>query len=1297
MKKFTLLGIHYRCLRHLIIIPLFFVSLVVKGATYYVKKTGNDSNTGFTDSQAWKTISKVNSWTFRPGDSILFKRGDEWREGIIVSNSGTTGSFITYSAYGTGNDPIINGSDIMSGWAGYRTNVWKTACASVIDYLGLGYDYVVIIDGNMFSQVATLAEVNTPNTYFVDKTVNPANVYIYSNSDPDTRKAEVSARMFGFYVNNKSFIKLSGLDFRNAAHSGVYFFGSVNSLISGNSIVDNCNFFRNRINGLQFYDGYCNNLVQNCSSTFNGNGYYSASYTNFGSNGNIFRNCYAGFILRYRVGIITDGHGFGIYNSDDCIVENSEAEHCFYGIIIDPNNKANDFICRYNYVHDTEPDEAGIRVGGDIPAGTIHKVYYNLIVNAGSGTRYPYAIAVGGTTRVGFVHLYNNTIFQDATSEHSGFGIFASVGTNLIIKNNILYSNSDYKSLLIIGPGSGFLSDNNCFFAPNLSSNAFTYNNNNYHTLASWINATGQDTHSNYGDPLFINNKSDWALLDRSPAINSGTNIGLTSDYSGNPIVGIPDKGAFEAQISSSIPLPVYLSSAIENSTPTRLEMTYNLSLANIVPATSAFKVLVNSAIRNVSSVAISGTKVLLTLASPVASGNVVTVAYTRPSSNPLQTIAGGQAATLSARTVTNKVAAPTAPVFSGAVIENATPSRVEMTYSLSLATILPATSAFTVNVNSAARTVSSVSISGTKVLITLSSPVAYGNTVTVAYTKPSSNPLQTTAGGQAATISAQTVTNKVSAPAAPVFSGAVIENATPSRVEMTYSLSLASILPAASAFAVKVNSVARAVSSVSISGTKVLLTLANPVAYGNTVTVAYTKPSANPLQTSSGGLAATMSAQTVTNKITAPSVPVFVSSTIENATPSKLEMIYSLSLANIVPAASAFTVLVNATARTVSSVAISGSKVILSLASPVAAGNVVTVSYLKPSVNPLQTNAGGVAATINALSVTNKVQAINALPVAVVKSTSSNLSGFVGELDATGSYDPDKDKLTYSWIPPANISVSSTTSSKIQFLGPIVVTPKKYDFTLHISDGKATQSKVIPVEILPYKPELEVAEILYVEASSFNSPYHPQNVLDGNIGTMWAANGDNHWLILELNEPFNIHHVKLGFKPGQKSESYFDILGSEDNITWDPILLKSASCNFSGDIQVFEFPATKADKEYKYVKLVGQSNSTDTWNYISEFKIYGHKRRNPLSYEELPVKLYPNPALDYVNIRIEDPAMVPDVIKIINLSGTIVYQDEVNPDIREFRIPINFNKGLYVVQLQSNDLVLFAQKLIVL
>ncbi|MBK7480855.1 MAG: hypothetical protein IPI69_14820, partial [Bacteroidales bacterium] len=64
----------------------------------------------------------------------------------------------------------------------------------------------------------------------------------------------------------------------------------------------------------------------------------------------------------------------------------------------------------------------------------------------------------------------------------------------------------------------------------------------------------------------------------------------------------------------------------------------------------------------------------------------------------------------------------------------------------------------------------SSVSVSGTKVLLTLSSPVAYGNTVTVAYNKPSTNPLQTAAGGQAASLSAQSVTNRIAAPPPPRF-----------------------------------------------------------------------------------------------------------------------------------------------------------------------------------------------------------------------------------------------------------------------------------------------------------------------------------------------------------------------------------------------------------------------------------------------------------------------------------------------------------------------------------------------
>ena len=207
---------------------------------------------------------------------------------------------------------------------------------------------------------------------------------------------------------------------------------------------------------------------------------------------------------------------------------------------------------------------------------------------------------------------------------------------------------------------------------------------------------------------------------------------------------------------------PVYVGSVVENATPARVEMTYNLTLANIVPVASAFTVLVNSTVRTVSTVSVSGTKVLLTLSSPVLYGDIVTVAYSKPSTNPLQSSAGGQATSITAQPVTNNVS-PVSPVYVSSVVENATPARVEMTYNLTLANIVPVASAFTVLVNSTVRTVSTVSVSGTKVLLTLSSPVLYGDIVTVAYSKPSTNPLQSSAGGQASSITAQSVINNCS------------------------------------------------------------------------------------------------------------------------------------------------------------------------------------------------------------------------------------------------------------------------------------------------------------------------------------------------------------------------------------------------------------------------------------------------------------------------------------------------------------------------------------------------------
>jgi uncharacterized repeat protein (TIGR02059 family) len=102
--------------------------------------------------------------------------------------------------------------------------------------------------------------------------------------------------------------------------------------------------------------------------------------------------------------------------------------------------------------------------------------------------------------------------------------------------------------------------------------------------------------------------------------------------------------------------LPVYVSSVIENAAPSILEMTYSLALANIVPDVSAFTVTVNSVARTVSSVTVSEQKVSLTLVSAVVKTDIVTVAYTKPETNPLQTADGLQAASLAAQNVTNNV-----------------------------------------------------------------------------------------------------------------------------------------------------------------------------------------------------------------------------------------------------------------------------------------------------------------------------------------------------------------------------------------------------------------------------------------------------------------------------------------------------------------------------------------------------------------------------------------------------------------------------------------------------------------
>ena len=98
---------------------------------YYIDATnGNDANNGLSPNAAWKTLNKLNnSWSIiKPGDNILFKRGEVWRPSgisnalIAPPNSGlhgTENARIIFGAYGEGAKPIISRKNSSSAKAFY--------------------------------------------------------------------------------------------------------------------------------------------------------------------------------------------------------------------------------------------------------------------------------------------------------------------------------------------------------------------------------------------------------------------------------------------------------------------------------------------------------------------------------------------------------------------------------------------------------------------------------------------------------------------------------------------------------------------------------------------------------------------------------------------------------------------------------------------------------------------------------------------------------------------------------------------------------------------------------------------------------------------------------------------------------------------------------------------------------------------------------------------------------------------------------------------------------------------------
>ena len=111
---------------------IFILNLAFTSATdYYVSNSGDDSNDGKSKNNAIQTIAKVNTLNLQPGDSVLFKRGNTWRfptDAYLTPKSGDNSGYISYGAYGMGDQPIFLGSYKANNeidWNDFGNNIWE--------------------------------------------------------------------------------------------------------------------------------------------------------------------------------------------------------------------------------------------------------------------------------------------------------------------------------------------------------------------------------------------------------------------------------------------------------------------------------------------------------------------------------------------------------------------------------------------------------------------------------------------------------------------------------------------------------------------------------------------------------------------------------------------------------------------------------------------------------------------------------------------------------------------------------------------------------------------------------------------------------------------------------------------------------------------------------------------------------------------------------------------------------------------------------------------------------------------
>ena len=522
---------------------------VASAADYYVSAGGADTKAGTSPTAAWRTLTRVNSVTLRPGDRVFLRGGDTFTGTLALDSGdrGTAASPVTLTSYGTGRATIA---------AGNGRGIWIYNTAGI-----------------------AIANLNITGTG-----ADVSGITFYSDLAGDVRLP---------------FIRIDGVDVSGFGRDGIEI-GSWNGRTGYNDIrVTNASLHGNARSGLftyaqvpnvhqQVYVGHVrafDNPGVPGSATNSGSGIVLASV----DGGTIERSLAYG---NGRLCASTGGPvGIWTYDSTRVVIQFNESfanrtAASWDGGGFDLDQNVSNSIVQFNYSHDN--DGAGYMLAqsplSDAHYGNV--VRYNISQNDARANSYG-AIEIWG--RVTEAEIYNNTVFVSPAASGSpravriwNDGVSDRFVSSVHLRNNILLTSGvpvvHVTSAALTG-ASDLRFENNDYFG---GTPVAIWGALQYPSLAAW-RATGQEmlggnpvglsadprlvaagSGPTLGDADALTTLAAYRLSSGSLMIDAGLNLaarfGLdpgTSDYYGTPLFagGSSDIGAHEAALAST-PIP---------------------------------------------------------------------------------------------------------------------------------------------------------------------------------------------------------------------------------------------------------------------------------------------------------------------------------------------------------------------------------------------------------------------------------------------------------------------------------------------------------------------------------------------------------------------------------------------------------------------------------------------------------------------------------------------------------------------------------------------------------------------